>query len=231
MRDPISTFKDIFRRRFGPAPRYIFHHLPKCGGTSVRHALENWFHPIKDYRPAGNDAAVLKEYFRHPYDLDALRAEEVLCSHFEERGSHLHERYPAALASPRFRIFTFVRDPLEVQLSLYFHEKRLGAAQQPLEAHLLLRPNYLAARLPCTLADYREKLRRYFFIGRLDRGQESFDRLAARLGKPPLKLPVKNRSKRESLALSPSFAEEFRGANELDYLLYEECCRIYETGA
>ena len=35
-------------------PIYVFHHVPKCGGTSMVKALSTWFHPVFDYRHGWN---------------------------------------------------------------------------------------------------------------------------------------------------------------------------------
>ncbi|RLD58552.1 MAG: hypothetical protein DRJ01_12415 [Bacteroidetes bacterium] len=40
-------------------PIYIFHHIPKCGGTSVRKALAKRFIILSDYRPI-NDSFYIK---------------------------------------------------------------------------------------------------------------------------------------------------------------------------
>ena len=127
-------------------PVYIFHHIPKCGGTSVNKVLNHWFLIIRDYR------SPLSLNYKDKIDLNNLRSCHCLCGHFELNGYHIHQRYPQAIEEERYRIITFVRDPLQIQLSLYRYErKRNTPIAKNIEEHLFLRPNYLSNRLPATI--------------------------------------------------------------------------------
>lgn len=79
-------------------------------------ALANWFILVRDYQMQWN-----KDY--PPItNLEKLTPWHCLCGHFEEDGYRLRQRYPEALSSERYRVFTFIRDPLLVKLSLYRYE-------------------------------------------------------------------------------------------------------------
>lgn len=204
-------------------PVTVFHHLPKCGGASILQVLGHWFVRVEEYRETWSSS--------HPpkTDLRSLRSSHCLCGHFELPGAYLHERYPEVLGSPRFRIFTFLREPLQVRLSLDRYEHVHGRrGEGSLEDRLLARPNYLAGILPATRENYREVLDRYFFIGILEEGQAAVDALAAALGRRSRPLPRLNRTF-GSADVSPALVERFRSLNELDYLIYAHAVERYRN--
>ena len=205
-------------------PVYVFHHIPKCGGTSVREVLHSWFIIFYDYRRRGTLD------YPEKVDLNSWRSAHCLCGHFEMDGYYLHQRYPEVFISNRFKVFTFVRDPLQVQLSLFRYEKKYGVNKtEHIEEHLFLRPNYIAHRLLATMDNYREVIDRYFFVGILENGQASLDLLADIIGKPRKSLPWKNRtqntleSRSSTNNLSEELVERFRSDSALDYLIYNYC--------
>lgn len=194
----------------------------------MNRVLPCWFYRIHDGRvrvdpndwTAGHVAGP-------PLDLSRIRANDCLAGHWAVPGEYLHERYPEILTERKYRLFTFVRDPLEIKLSLYFWEKRKGKdfGTQSIEDELLTRPNFMANRFPCAAEDVDRVLSRYFFIGVTERMQESFDRLANLVGRPRIRLPRANRSRtaRDRVELDREFIREFRIQNHVDYLIYDYC--------
>jgi len=90
------------RAFFSPKyPVYIFHHIPKCGGTSILHLLGNWFYVIRDYREGWS--------MKYPtaVDLSTLNSKFCICGHWEFGGYHLYQRYPEVLDSEKFKILLF----------------------------------------------------------------------------------------------------------------------------
>ena len=164
---------------------YVFHHIPKCGGTTSRHAFKKWFRVVGDYRTDVSPEAT--EFFlKNTLDLSSLDEDCLLTGHFELEGAHLHQRYPEILSNDRFRLITFVRDPLEVAQSLYFYER---ATRHPYPYHSLSErldslENYMASIFPCTEDNYKSVIDRYFFVGLTECLQESFDILARMIDKP-----------------------------------------------
>lgn len=159
--------------------RYIFHHLPKCGGTSGVDALTNWFICIKDYPSPWGDIDKPQAYQRfcqNPKNLQKLHQNQILVGHYHLPGSFIFERYPQCLQEDRYRLITFLRDPLQVQLSLHYYEIRCQRIdpQMSLEKNLLARSNYLASVIHCDRSNYQEILNCYFFIGLVEEFQESF---------------------------------------------------------
>jgi len=218
--------------------RYIFHHIPKCAGTSAFDALTHWFICIKDYPPPwawGNedDPQAYEKFCNRPKNLANLCHYHILSGHYHLPGSFIHERYPSFLEQESYRLITFLRHPLQVQISLHYYEIRMKriSPQEPLEKHLLTRNNYLATVIPCNESNYKDVLNRYFFIGLVENYQESFEKLAALLKKPRIQVDNLNQSPRSRQRLSPGFLSEFEESNRLDYQIYNYAKTLYQQNA
>ena len=204
-------------------PVTVFHHIPKCGGTSLIKVLGRWFEVRRDYRQGW------AQEFGPPLDLCALDGRHCLCGHFDATGAGLDGRYPQVWASARYRVFTFVREPLALVLSLYRYEGLLGVRRDDvLERYLMDHAGLIAAALGATAGNWRAVLDRYFFIGLLERLDASVDLLADRLGKPRVPLPRLNATDPNGRAphirrLSPQAIDGFRQASRLDYTIYAAC--------
>jgi len=125
----------------------------------VNIALSNWFYILTDYRPSITENEEIKKYMINGIDITRLKTKHCLCGHFEVEGNFLHQRYPEALMeATRYKIFTFVRDPLEVMISLYYYERKNNSnLNRTLEEYLIQRGNnYIASRFPCNEENYRQ---------------------------------------------------------------------------
>ncbi len=195
----------------------VFHHIPKCAGTSVNKALEKRFFLIKDsyYR---------KHLFRtNNITLEKIHNCHLISGHFELTGYYLKDRYPAILQDDRYKLFTFVRHPLEVRASLYYYNKKRGQSLGSLVEYIFKEDNYIANRFPCNADNYKDILDRYFFIGINENMQESLDILMTLTGKKRIDIPVINVSKRDDQlnSLSKDVVLKFEKRNALDYNIYE----------
>jgi len=237
-----STLRDYLSAN----PTYIFHHIPKCGGSSARVALSNWFYTVDDYRPNIIVDEITDKYLKNRIDITHLKARHCLCGHFQMEGNFLHQRYPEVLMEEtRYKIFTFVRDPLEMMISLYYYNRKRGLYLNITLEEFLIKhvDNILASVFPCNEENYRQVLSRYFFIGITEYLQESFNCLALILNKKKVKVPLVNQAERDkqSYEVSPSIIEEFKQINDLDYKIYEYSldkfreskieCQTYEWNA
>lgn len=207
---------------FSRTPIYVFHHIPKCGGTSFAYALREWFSVVKDYKTTHLSKTISKRV-----NIGKLRQFQCLCGHFHIPGIYLHERYPEVFKEEKYKVFTLLRDPLETKISLYYYQRRTNTqpGEMSLEEHLLTEPNWMAARFPLTRQNYKQVLSRYFFIGILEHPRESIDRLADLMVKKRIRLPFENETRRDAQAknIDPQVIKKFKERNELDYLVYEYC--------
>lgn len=204
-------------------PAYFFHHLMKCGGTSLHEILTNWFNLEFDQLETNINR---DNFLKYKYNLDNLLSDSCITGHFQYNGIYLHQRYPEIFErNNEFKIFTFIREPLQVRISHYYYLKGKGIFDFELCDYLLVDNNFLASLFPCDENNYKEVLDRYLFIGIVERMQESMDKLADILNKRKLKVPVVNVSVKDSQRdfITPEFIKEFKELNKLDFLIYDYC--------
>lgn len=211
-------------------PVYVFHHIPKCGGTSLKMVLNKWFITIKDYRIGWTGMN-----YPEKVDIGSLRSCHCLCGHFEFDGYYLHQRYPEVLMSDRYRVITFVRDPLQIKLSLFRYEKMHNqSVAETIEDRLFMFPNYLSKRFPATLDNYRDVIDRYYFVGILEENEMSLNVLASMMGKPFEPLPWVNKSydnfsgNENTEYVSQEVIARFKEENSLDYQVYAYCLEKFK---
>ncbi len=215
----INLFKRIIAPFYSKDPVYVFHHMPKCGGISLYQILNKWFIVVRDYRKDWSSS--------HPtvVNINKLRSIHCLGGHWELPGVYLKERYPEVFSNSRYKVFTFLRDPLQHSLSLYRYEKENNQTDIiDIEEHFEIRPNYMATILHADEKNYKEVIDRYFFVGILEEMEKSIQILSNLTGNKYYKLSWINRtkldSKTSSETLSKSTIDKFKEINSVDYLIY-----------
>ncbi|MFZ1320185.1 MAG: hypothetical protein WAT71_01380 [Ignavibacteria bacterium] len=110
-------------------------------------------------------------------------------------------------------------------ISLYYYGRSNIKKTTSLIDYINGHKNILANFFPCDENNYKEVLDKYFFIGIVEKMQESFDKLADLTGKTRINLPMLNLSKKDDQAaeLSPEFVKMFKEYNSLDYKIYDYC--------
>lgn len=241
-------------RAFGGSsdPVFVFNHLPKCYGTSLRVWLQTAFGSLEDHTEF---LGTTNPVANRPAAIDTLAADTVLCGHFCDGVYRLPTRYPGAWKEgSRFHFFTFVRDPLGMAMSDYLHVIRHDpkrAAGQPevyasLETFLLAQNNPLAFRLGCGESDWSCVMERYFFVGVTERLDESLRGLIVGmrriLAAAPLTrsvqralaaldvlerapLPHANAGSSPDCEVSDGTLRRFREQNALDYKIYHHALK------
>ena len=169
--------------------KFIFVHIPKCGGTSILNEL-NQFCDEK------------KQKVGHP----RLR---IINKNFYLYKPHGEEIY---LDQTKYKIFTLVRNPFDRVVSSFFYFKS-GVSKFPCDhefcnnqrlhefnfsdfvKHKLRKINY--AHFCQIIGDYiqPEDIDKIDFIGRFENFQDDFDIICDRIGIPRQQLPHKNKTK------------------------------------
>jgi len=209
-------------------------HIPKCGGTSFTNVLRSWFWPGFHAHYIAHDQQGQMPGKPHPVKkILHWTGIRPLCihGHFEDN-AHVFDYYPGAT-----QFITILRDPLEMQLSLYWdHRRRIrefGALYwkgKPVEMEfdgdldrwVAERPCYLLPFFPfeLTLDNFSKVLGKHFVhIGVMEKLQQSVDAFAKKLGKPKTQMPKLNLSPRNACP-SPTAVSTFREKHPLEYAIY-----------
>lgn len=203
--------------------RYLFHHIAKTGGVSLRHILADWFEIVPDYHEHWNEDVI-----RDPIDLACIGPDQIIAGHYKSEGNPLAQRYPEVLRSEDWRIIAFVREPLDWALSDYHFAAKNRPEFDPdfiplaLGEHLRRQPITLCDWLDCDETTWRARLDQYWFIGTLERFDECVAWLAREMGKPlPPSIPAENATVRDQEPTEEDIAA-FRKKNALDYEIYDE---------
>lgn len=199
---------------------YLFHHIPKMGGTSANKAFREIFKVIRDYH-AGTDSKSLEDYQANKVDIGQLKEDQIICGHYNMRGSRLWERYPE-LSSMNVRKISIFRDPFETAKSgVRFNIKRGIALRENADKALNQRIGYIHRMLGCTDENYKEVIDTYYAIGLTDTLQEFFTRLAQTLDSLPPRVEKLNATKPDDELFSEKAVVDFQSKNQLDNMIFD----------
>jgi hypothetical protein len=215
----------LFRKR-ETKKTFIFHHLPRCGGTSLRKSIKTLKHVYNDYRFGWGKVYPIK------YPIDKFNEDDCLSGHFELEGYHLFQRYPEVFENSRYKIFTFIREPLDLCISHYYYKKKNGQkVHKSINFHILSTENYLAGVLNVNKSNYKRILDRYDFIGIFERYDESLKQLSLFFGSGSLDEIKINQAERSSSVntITEDDINLFKEKNSLDYLIYDYCIERFRN--
>lgn len=207
---------------------YVFNHIPKAGGTAARFVFGEWHTVIADYRKGASEQ-LTRAFIEQKLDLGSIRRPAFVSGHYGLPGARLHERYPQVFSDPRFRLITFLREPLETALSTYFYVKKLGRPgfSDDLDKFLAHYRTDYAGVLNCEGTDYAGAIARYWFVGITERFPESIRLLSRKINQRNVPAPMLNVTSRE-IEPSDAAVQLFRKNNCEDYAIYAAACERFE---
>jgi hypothetical protein len=247
------AFVDI---KLASEPAFVFHHIPKTAGTSFMAVLHNWFNVISDYEGLFKNR---HDFRMHPVDVDKLSANTILAGHWNTAVSGMDLRYPSLKGNPRFQFFTFLRNPLQMHISLFNYRWKMNPEDckkhqryHSLDAYLASTRNRVAELMGCSEMNYETVLRRYYFIGITEKMdvslamfyKKTLERLSAFSDstmskrqmyilqtKPAISQPRLNVVKRtqDSDQISQEALGLFMERNALDYMIYSKALELHEA--
>lgn len=215
-------------------PIFIFNHIPKCGGSSLRKVLEINFRIYPEYPPheghfkrSVNLEKIISSFKENRVDYLKLKSWELIMGHYHNQGYEILNRFPDLYENPRICLITFLRDPLLHRLSMYVYSRKKDLAFVrfiSIKEYVLSEKNLFARALCCDFSNYKEVMDRYFFIGVTERYKESLKQLKSLLNLAAASEPPhvnRTNSLKELESFTSEDIEKFKALNKLDYLIYE----------
>ena len=206
---------------------YMFHYIPKCGGTSFNLFLDSVFDVIRYYHSLGGlkkNSALFEKYQNRPVDLPSLNEGMCISGHYNLESIFLWQRYPQLKTLPHKK-FSVIRKPFATAKSgVYLNIKRGIFGTTSLEENrrrVLNRSNFFAKTLGIRSEDKIDTvLDRYWFIAPLDQidtATRLIEEDTVRKGNPVEQVNTTAKSKDE---LDLELDQEFRIRSVLDYAIY-----------
>lgn len=215
-------------------PIFIFNHIPKCGGSSLRKVLEMNFRIYPEYPPheghfknSVNLEEIVTNFKANRVDYLKLKSWELIMGHYHNQGYEILNRFPDLYENPRICLITFLRDPLLHRLSMYVYSKKKDLAFVrfiSIKEYVLSEKDLFAKALCCDFSNYKEVMDRYFFIGVTEQYKESLNQLKSLLNLAAASEPPhvnRTNSLNELESFTSEEIDKFKTLNKLDYLIYE----------
>lgn len=208
-------------------------HIPKCGGSSLKSVFEEWYDSnlLEHYFDEKRAQMPKKHRLRKRFSKKYL---ENICiyGHFNgNRAFGVDDYYPEIKQA-----VTFLRDPLEIALSVFHYNQRLSKEggnyrdgkireiTNNIDEFLKNGNSYIKYFLPreMTAENVDYFFENYFIhVGVMEHFQKSVDILAEKLNKPKIIVSHQNISERLQTP-SESSIEEFKSRCTFEYMLYEK---------
>lgn len=213
-------------------------HIPKCGGTSMKEVLRSWYgnRLVMNYHNQRLNTKPTPVRLKNWWN-GSFKKDICIHGHFNRLESNgLEHLYPQV-----DQFITFLRDPLEIQISLFHYLNKLEVAgenyrkgskrQAPKSIDRFIENNgsIMLHHLPfgITEQNYKEQIElRFVHIGFIDTYQNSINILAEKLNKPRVSVPRDNVSERLVKPTESAIAK-FKENSKLEYLIYNYAIELF----
>lgn len=202
-------------------------HIPKCGGQSFRHILDQWFQENQYYHYYDE----LKKCLPTKINIENNR-NVCIHGHFNKyRGFGINQYYPQV-----DQFISILREPLEILVSNYFYlqtttqethgiqfDKKISLEDFLKEQLKNNVGSYYLTHFPDNINEnnYKEKIENNFiFLGVMEEYQKSIDILAKKLNKERVIIPQRNIAKRDVYEIDSELIKKIRSKYKIDYLIY-----------
>ena len=197
--------------------KFIYLHIPKCGGSSLHHTLAHRF---------GNNYTRLKatERGRGGWNVNAFN-EYVKRYKKDKFGGHI--RYEIIKDRTDYNLFTFIRHPVERMISHYYYFSKHSGLGFWNGIHHNVKGDISLLEFAEQEKNYQYRylgggINKYFFIGVVEYYKLSLGRLGNALGVGRLKeFHTNNWIPKNPIIIDESTREEIKRINKIDMDLYD----------
>lgn len=222
-----------FSREIPKDPIFIFNHIPKCGGSSLKKVLEKKFRFYPEYPPHEfhfKDPEILEskilEFKNNRINHHRIKPWQLISGHYQNEGYKITQRFPDLYTNPRIQLITFLRDPLLHRLSMYVYSKKKDLAfvrNLEIKDYVFKEINFYGKALDCNIVNYKEVMDNYFFIGITEQYKESLSQMKNLLNlvtdSNPPHVNITNSISNINLFTEEDISQ-FKSLNQLDYCIY-----------
>lgn len=221
-------------KTYNPKIPLISIHIPKCGGTSLTDILSTWFGKRLYLHYYDEKRAKMPERIATKTVFNTYKSNICIHGHFNrKRGFGVDDYYPNI-----DQAITFLRDPLEVQQSVFFYNHKLkNAGNLFRDGRKMEIPNDIDEFLETSKPYFRlflpeninsENLDYYFekyfvHVGVMEYYEKSVQILSEKLKKKFVNVPFENKSSR-FVTPSNSSVQLFLEKCKFEYDLYKKAC-------
>lgn len=223
--------------KYNPKEPVISIHIPKCGGISLKSVLQHWFGKNLHYHYYHHKKGEFPKKVKiKNFITGKLKGNICIHGHFENTaGVGAKQYYPEIK-----QYFTFVRDPVEMQISTFWYEHNLSQSDKLYVEGKKKKLNYdvdeyLETSKPYSHVFFPEGInednfieiinKNYIHIGVLENYQTSLNILAEKLGMEKIELYKLNYSEREHKP-SESSIKKFKEKCSLEYKIFDFACKL-----
>lgn len=224
-------------KKYNPEIPLLSIHVPKCGGTSIQKALKRWFgNTLYFHYFDEKNNAMPKKHSLKPWWSTKYKRNICIHGHFNSKREFGVDNYYPAIK----QAIIFLRDPLEIQLSVFHYNHKLSkegknyrngklrTITSDIDEFLENSSSYMKYFLPkeCDASSLESYFSDFFVhVGVMEYYQQSMDILAEKLNKRKITIARENVTERHQTPSETSI-KKFKERCSFEYLLYNKALAV-----